>query len=285
MVRCIWGWTAKLLRFIQLMATRSAYRRSRLRFYAMLSTIMLAMLSWQVGAETAGGPLSHSSEQAVETLRRGTITTKSKLRTSPSMQSEVIAIAKEGTQVEILMEAESWFQVRTAASMQAWIYKPLVHIEPEPSKTASDPPLGTMQPDTMELLFASATMPDESIISISEISTDFLGSGASATAPPGEAAIPQAISVPGWFIEVILAHINSPAAYVISALIIALMLSIALQLRGAKHLRQATQEIGQILVIVEEMYRDAAMTPANDVDTAQLPTPARSSIQPQPTSK
>ena len=101
MVRCIWGWTAKLLRFIQLMATRSAYRRSRLRFYAMLSTIMLAMLSWQVGAETAGGPLSHSSEQAVETLRRGTITTKSKLRTSPSMQSEVIAIAKEGTQVEI----------------------------------------------------------------------------------------------------------------------------------------------------------------------------------------
>jgi hypothetical protein len=241
--------------------------------------VMLTMLSWQVGAETAGAPLSNSPEQAGGTLRRGTITTKSKLRTSPSMQSEVIAIVKEGTQVEILAESESWFQVTTAASMEAWIYKPLVHIEREPLKTASASPPGTMQSGTMEFLFASTVRPNVSIISVPENSPDHLGSSASYAAPPDEAAVSHEISVLGWFIEVMLANVNSPAAYVISALIIALILSIALQLRGAKHLRQAMQEIGEILVIVEEMYRGAAMTPLKEADTAMPLRVAESSTR------
>jgi uncharacterized protein YgiM (DUF1202 family) len=264
---CTWGSSAKMLRFIQRIAAQSAYTCSRLRFYAMLSTLMLAMLPWQVGAETAGTPLSNSPEQATGALRRGILTTKSKLRTSPSMQSEVIALAKEGTQVEILMETESWFHVKTAASIEAWIYKSLVHIERESLKAASDPSIGIMQPDIMELLFASAARPNVSIESAPGNSPDLLGSGTSSAAPIDEAPVPPETLVPGWFIDVMLAHINNPGAYVISALAMALVLSIALQLRGAKHLRRAMQEIGQILAIVEEMYTDAAMTPVKENDT------------------
>ena len=263
----MWGSSAQMLRFIQRIAARRAYTCSRLRFYAMLSTLMLAMLPWQVGAETAGAPLSNSPEQATGALRRGIVTTTSKLRTSPSMQSEVIAIAKKGTQVEILMETESWFYVRSAASIEAWIYKSLVHIEREPLKAASNPPPGIVPPDMLELLFASAARPNDSIESALGNSPDLRGSGASAAAPIDEAPFPPETIGPGWIIDVMLSHIYTPGAYVISALIIALVLSIALQLRGARQLRRATQEIAQILAIVEEMYTDTAMTPVNEGGT------------------
>jgi len=256
-----------MLRFIQRIAPRSAHTCSRMRFYAMFSVLLLTMFPWQVEAEAAGDPVSRSPEQSTGALRSGIVTTRSNLRASPSMQSAVIAIAKEGTQVEILLETESWFHVRSTTSLEAWIYKSLVRIEGEPSKGGSDLPLGMMQPDIMELLFTSAAWPNASIESAPGNSLDFLGSVASSAPLIAATPFSPESPVPRWFIDVVLAHINSPGAYVISALIIALGLSIALQLRGARHLRRAMEEIGQILAIMEEMYTAAAMTPVKESST------------------
>ncbi len=165
------------------------------------------------------------------------------------------------------METESWFHVRGAASIDAWIYRSLVHIEGESLKAASDPPLGITPSHIAELLFASAARPNASIDSAPGNSPKLLSSDASSAALIDEASLPPETIVPGWFIDRILSNIYSPAAYIISALIIALLLSIALQLRGARQLRRAMQEIGQILATVEEMYTDAAMTPVREGGT------------------
>ena len=59
---------------------------------------------------------------------------------------------------------------------------------------------------------------------------------------------------PVWDSDTWLSHLQGRAAYVIIALIIVLVLAIGLQLRAARQLRRATQEVGQIFDIVEEIY-------------------------------
>jgi hypothetical protein len=262
------GSSVRMLPLTQQVAAWRASAGSRWRFFAMLSAILVALLPWQVEAETAGAPFPNIPEHETGALRRGIITTDSNLRTSPSMQSEVIAIAKQGTQVEILMETNGWFQVRSAANIEAWIYKRLVHIEGEPLQAAGAPPSGIQQPDITELLFVSAARPNASIESTPETSPDLLGSGASSATAIEAAPISPETIVPGWLIDLTLPYLYSPGAYVISVLIVALVLSITLQLRGAKQLRRAMQEIRQILAIMEEMYTDAVMTPVNESGTA-----------------
>jgi SH3-like domain-containing protein len=268
MGHCMWGSFVKMLCFIRGVTAWRASAGSRWRFYAMLSALLVAMLPWQVKAETAGAPLPNSAEQATGALRRGIVTTNSRLRTSPSMQSEVVAIAKQGTQVEILMDTDSWLHVRSSDDIEAWIYKRLVHIEGETLQVASAPPSGIEQPDITELLFASAARPNASMESTAENSPELLGSGASSATAIEAAPISAETIIPDWLIDLTLPYLYSPGAYVISALIVALVLSITLQLRGVKQLRRAMQEIGQILAIVEEMYRDAVMTPGNEGGTA-----------------
>src|SRR5262249_49742174 len=67
-----------------------------------------------------------------------------------------------------------------------------------------------------------------------------------------------------WLVDAVLAHIHGPAAYVISALALALMLSITLQLRAARQLRRAMREMGQILDIVEEIYAGGLLARLGD---------------------
>jgi hypothetical protein len=243
----------------------------------MLVSLIVTILPWQVVAETTPAPLSNAPEQAPGSLRRGMVTAKSKLRISPSMQSEIVAIAKEGTRVEIFMETERWFHVRSEAGVEAWIYKSLVHLEREPVQGASGTPVGIMQPDITEILFASAAMPDVSSESSPGSTPELQGLGASSSVPIDETHVPPETIGTGWFIEVILSHIHGSGAYIIIALVMALVLSIALQLRGARQLRRAMQEIGQILEIVEGIYADAASAPANDSGTMMPPMSAEAS--------
>jgi SH3-like domain-containing protein len=264
-------WFAKMRCVIQRLAAPRAWTYVRWRFSAMLIWLIVAMLPWPVIAETSVATLSNASEPAMGALRHGIITIMSNLRTSPSVQSEVVAIAKEGALVEILLETERWYRVRSEAGVEAWIYKSLVRVEREPSNAARETPVGIVQPDMTELLLTPAATPNVSIESGLEITPELQGSGDSSAAPIDEAHVPPERTRTGWFLEVVLSPVHGPAAYVILTLVIALALSIAMQLRSARQLRRAMHEIGQILDIVEAMYADAALTPVHESSTTVPP--------------
>lgn len=248
----------------------------------MLIALMGAILPWQVAAETNIAPLSNASEQAKESPRRGVVTLKSNLRASPSMQSEIVVIAKDGTHVEILQETERWYRVRSEAGVEAWIYKPLVLIKPEPLKDLSVSPVTLARPDITEVLFTSAAKPDASIEFGLASTLEQQGSGASSPAPLDEPNLTREMTEAGLFIDVMLSHIQSLGGSVVIALVIVLVLSIALQLRATRQLRRATQEMGQILDLVEGIYADGALTRAPDSDAARLPLPAGASTHQPP---
>jgi hypothetical protein len=65
--------------------------------WVVVITLVVTVLPWQTVAETTSPALSHRLEQAPGAQRRGIVTIISKLRTSPSMHSEIVAVAKEGT--------------------------------------------------------------------------------------------------------------------------------------------------------------------------------------------
>jgi hypothetical protein len=271
---CIRPAPLEVLRFIQRLEPLRAYTWSRLWFCTMLSALVVAMSSWQVVAEVTGAPLENSPLQTMGTSQRGIVTTKSKLHVYPSTQSEVIGIAKESTQIQILIETESWLYVRGVGNIDGWIHRSLVRVEDEPLKTASDPPQEKTPADLTEILFASAVGPNMSMDPAPVDSPGLLGSDMSTTIFTDAASIPPETIVPSWFIELILFHLYSPEAYVIGALIIVLLLTVALQLRGARQLRRAMQEIGQILAILEEMYSIAPITPVREGNFA-MPLTAR----------
>ncbi len=80
----------------------------------MLISPMAVIQPWQAVAEVTSPPFSHTTEQATTSPRHGIVTSISNLRASPSLQSTVVAIAKEGTHIEILVEARRWSHVRSA---------------------------------------------------------------------------------------------------------------------------------------------------------------------------
>jgi hypothetical protein len=58
-----------------------------------------------------------------------------------------------------------------------------------------------------------------------------------------------------------------------------LMLSIALQVRAARHLRRAMQEVGQILGLLEEIYAGGALARTNDSAAMRQPMTAEALAQ------
>jgi hypothetical protein len=125
-----------------------------------------------------------------------------------------------------------------------------------------------VQPDIAELLFASPSGSQVFAESTEETSQHLPHPGASSVETIEAPAIPPQSVARGRPIDLMPTFMYSPGTYVIGALIVALLLSMALQMRGAKQLRRAMQEIGQILTIVEEIYINAARTSGNRSGTA-----------------
>jgi SH3-like domain-containing protein len=248
----------------------------------MLISLMVASLLWQAGAETTSAPLSNVIEPATGAPRRGILTLMSNLRTSPSTRSEIVAIAKEGTLVEILAQTERWYRVRRDDGVEAWIYKPLVHIEREPSKEPSAAPAALAQPDTRELSSGSAANSDIFAEARPANAAEQHGSVASPAAPVDEQHVSPEATGTGWFIDAILPAVQGLEAYIIIALVVVLVLSIALQLRAAGQLRRAMREMGQILDLVEEIYAGGASTRTRHSGVPISPAPPEASThQPQ----
>jgi SH3-like domain-containing protein len=243
----------------------------------MLIALTLAIMPWQAVAETPSAPISNTSEQKKESLRRGIVTLRSNLRGSPSTQSQIVTITKEGAHVEILAETGRWYRVRDEEGVEAWIYKPLVLIEHEPLKNPRATPAALAQPDITEIPSASAARLNVPAESQPEITLERQGSGAPSTVPIDEPHDSPEMTGTGWFIDAILSQVQGLGAYVMIALATVLVLSIALQLRASRQLRRAMQEMGQILDIVEEICVDGALARTSGSSIAMNPMPAEAS--------
>jgi SH3-like domain-containing protein len=239
-----------------------------------LIPLMAAILPWQTTAETTSAALSYTPEQTSGPLRRGIITQLSNLRASPSMHSEIVAVAKEGTRVQVLLESGRWFHVRSEEGVEAWIYKPLVLIDQESIKDPGGTPEAPAPSDIAETASAVAATP--------EVFVEF-----QAASPPEEPELEVSAAVPidepealpqvtwvAWFLETWLSHLRGPAVYVIIALGLLLVLSTTLQLRSSSQLRRTLQDMGQILDLVEQVYGAGALARASDSSAALPPMPA-----------
>jgi Bacterial SH3 domain len=248
---------------LQLIAQRAcAWGRSPK--WVMLLSLTVALIPWQSVAQPIHSPLA-PPEQAQESLRRGRVTMFSNLRASPSMHSEIVGVAKEGSQVKILLESGRWYHVRSEEGVEAWIYKPLVLIEQEPINGPNGSPAALVPLDSADTgVAADVVTPDVSVELRAENPTE---------EPGVDVVVAESINEPhvlphrewrAWFIGIWLSHFSGLAAYVIIALVMVLVLMIALQLRAARQLRLAMQEMGQILDLVEEIYAGATLALTSD---------------------
>ena len=275
--------------------------------WAMLIALMIAILPWQTVAETPSSAPSHTTEQVPGSLRRGTVTLISNLRSSPSMHGEIVAVAKEGARVLILQESGRWLQVRDEEGVEAWIYKPLVLIEQERARSLSGTPMAMKPSDRTNIASAVAATPDVLVESpVAPAFPDVLVESPVAPAFPDvlvespaetilegpESAAPSSVPIgdvhvlprmtwPVWDSDTWLSHLQGRAAYVIIALIIVLVLAIGLQLRAARQLRRATQEVGQIFDIVEEIYAGSLMARTSNGAAMVAPMTAEKELDQQ----
>jgi SH3-like domain-containing protein len=275
-------WFPKMLYVVLQLTAPKARAWARGWTWVMLISIIVAILPWQAVAEMTSPALSHIPEQAPGSLRRGIVTRISKLRASPSMHSEIVAVAKEGTRVKILLESGRWFQVRSEEGVEAWIYKPLVLIEQEPIQSPSETPAAVALSDLTETASAAATTSDILVESPTENTLEGPGSDASSAVPIRELYLLPQITWMAWVSDTWLSHLRGRAAYIIIALVMVLVLSIARQLRAARQLRQAMQEVGQILNIVEEIYAGGMLVRTNDSGTMLNPMTAEVPAQQPP---
>lgn len=276
-------WFPKMLYVVLQLTAPKACAWARDWTWVMLISIIVAILPWQTAAETTSPALSHTPEQAPGALRRGIVTIISNLRASPSMYSEIVAVAKEGTRVKILLESGRWLQVRSEDGVEAWIYKPLVLIEQEPIQIPSETPVAVAPSDLTEPASAAASTPNILVESPTENTLEGPGSDASSAVPIGELYLLPQMTWTAWVSDTWLSHLRGRATYIIIALVMVLVLSIALQLRAARQLRQAMQEVGQILNIVEEIYAGGMLARTNDSGTVLNPMTAEAPAhQPPP---
>jgi SH3-like domain-containing protein len=237
----------------------------------MLVALSVAILPWQAVAEVSSALPSNPPAQATGFPRRGIVTLKSHLRASPSTQSEIVTILKEGAQVEILAEIERWYRVRNDEGVEAWINKRLVLIQREPLKTADVTPTALTQADITEPSVTSAAKFELLAESWLENISAQQGSGASSAAPRDELYVLPDMTGIGGLIDAILPYVQGLGAYVIIALVVVLIFSIALQLRASRQLQRAMQEMGQIVDIVEEIYTGSALSRTSDTVAALNP--------------
>lgn len=253
-----------------------------------VTLLLIAVMLGSAGA--AMEPLSSSTTTATEAPRRphlrGVIRATAKLRDIPSMQSEVVGVAKEGAQVGVLEASGPWVRVRTEAGVEAWVYKSLLRLEqvpPEPAPRAPPAESSSSPASLGDPADPPALIP-------------YPFPAAEAPARRGEPSLlAQPVGVAEWgaptpiaavfaWCELIGAHIHAVGGYLLAGLAGILTISIALQLRAARQLRRTMHEMSHILEVVEAIQAEIPIAPALSVaPTAALPgPPGASSLAPGP---
>jgi Bacterial SH3 domain len=232
-------------------------------WYVWLLIIALLSITGQrqaVADPTSAAPPS-AQEPVTGSLPRGIVTTMANLRAAPSMQSEVVAVAKDRMPVEILAETGRWYRVRTEDGLEAWIGKSLVVIESTPLKTRTTVSTKTDFPETSPLKDVP-TAPPMRIDPPPTTDEDPPAPPAAVPAWETNLTPPQSESVAffsveqgeaSWSVDTLLMYVRSLEAYLFPSLLLILTLAIVTQLRAARQLRRAMYEMGLILDIIEDI--------------------------------
>src|SRR5919106_5948184 len=62
-----------------------------------------------------------AQEQAEAPAQPAVVKMNANLRATPSMNGTILAVAQEGTIVQVLEQSGSWYRVKTEAGTEAWI--------------------------------------------------------------------------------------------------------------------------------------------------------------------
>jgi hypothetical protein len=252
--------------------------------WLMLMAVLVATLPWPTVAETISPALSDPPEAGSRASRQGVATKDSNLRASPFMHSEIMAVAKEGARLQVLLESGRWLRVRNEEGIEAWIYKSLVRLEQEPEQSPSetlvvaDPlDLAPTIPTAAGTLSVSAAPPPPFILEQPGLENRSAGH---LTQPH---VLPHTTWI-AWAHAIWLFHLQKLGGYLVIALITLLALSIVLQRRAARRLRWTMQEVGQLLDLVEEVYTGRVMGPSRDSGASVNPLtgPALAQKSPPP---
>ncbi|MGH8057541.1 MAG: SH3 domain-containing protein, partial [Candidatus Entotheonellia bacterium] len=103
-------------------------------FFALILPVTTPVTSAAVEGNSPAVPVV---EQTGEAPRPAVVKGNANLRAAPSMEGNILAIAKEGTVVQILEEASRWYRVKTDDGTEAWIYKALVLVLQMPAGSLS----------------------------------------------------------------------------------------------------------------------------------------------------
>jgi hypothetical protein len=154
-----------------------------------------------------------------------------------------------------------------------------VFIEQEPRQSPSGTPGVVASSDHTESASAATAAPDVLVESPTENTLEAPGSDTSSAAPIAELHIRPPMAWTAWVSATWLSHLQGRATYIITALIMVLVLSIAFQVRAARHLRRAMQEVGQILDMLEEIYPGGALSRTSDSAATLNPMTAEALTQ------
>jgi SH3-like domain-containing protein len=247
-------------------ATSRGSLRTLLLIFALLTELISVALLRHAVAETTNPPHPTTPlEHGTGFPKRGIVTTMANLRSSPSMQSEVVSIVKDGMPVEILTETGRWYRVKTEDGIEAWIGKSLVFVEATPQKMPS-PISGTaVQPERQDIEESPSSAPvmADAPTETSQLRSEDIADQQDSGFSPDLAEDAPPISLKGAelnrSIDAILPYVQGLEAYVIPALVVVLILAISFQLKTARQLRRAMQEMGLILDIIDEIYNNGML--------------------------
>lgn len=235
-------------------------------------------------AETTAPSRPFPSEDVPGFPKHGSVTTVANLRSAPSIQSEVVSVINDGTPVEILTETGRWYRVKTAGGIEAWIGKSLVTVEPTPRQMPSAVSGTAVQPE-MQMLEGSSSpahvTADASAgltIAHSQATAGQSEAGASLGLPEEVAPIFLEEAEFKWTIERMFPYMRRLEPYIIPTLGAVLILAISFQLKAARQLRRAMQEMGLILDIVDDIYVKGILARTGDGETMATPLSNRISL-------
>jgi hypothetical protein len=227
-----------------------------------LGAWLMVSTTWPLALAEVNAPSpSVPTVQSPSSLRRGLVTTPANLRALPSIQGEVIAIAKERSSLEILEESGRWYRVRTDDGLEAWIGKTLLQIITPPSEVPTK---------VLDTVTDSEDSPLREALPSLPTAIDLAPTAAEPQPLPSltpwerqEALIPFAptgTSLSDFdngsirrFVDTLSQYLERIEGFLLPTLAVVLVLAIILQLRAARQLRRAMREMGMILDIVEEL--------------------------------
>lgn len=250
----------------------------------MFLLIVLLLFASNLAAEIGSISTTTVDEAQGRSQLRGVTLLSANLRDAPSMQSEIVVVAREGALLDILDERGQWFRVRTEAGVEAWIHKSLLHLTPvhlaQESHQASDP--STPIP-------AHISLPPASLGANLPVVSEPTALPQALSAPPLLLAQPLGADEPSMpapdpnFLRplaLIATHVEENSGYFLAGVAFILILSIGLHLRATRQLKRTTRDLSQILDLVEAIQAESLPEPAPSLMPATAIAPPSGGVPP-----